>query len=498
MKRSDSNFGIVLNYILIMLTNISSLVLTPTLISGMGKGGYGIYQLVFSVMTLMIVADFGIGTAMIKNLANYNAEGDGKGRENFLYWSFFCYLIFMGAAVVFCVLLGILSPFILRNFTGSETALYMKMLAAMGANTVVLFFQNYFFSVIAGFEKFIYTRICNIARVIARTGLFYAMVVLKKDPASLFLVDIALNILILILYVIYVKKLDIRIKNHGYESSEFKKNIKNMLSLYIMPVAENSYWMLSNLIIAAVFGPDDVTIFALAATFGLIFQQIIGTISYFKMPKVSNIWNNREEFREKYVFESSCFQAALSGAVLIGFTVFGHTFLKVWTGISHETIYYIGLVMMSALFFPLSQAMLEMVLYAQNKYFWRAALMVLTTVLNTVLMLFFSRAFGIFGTAAAVFVSMIVVRFVLMDVLYIKSGLGFKKFTVGVVFRILPLTAAAMALGIIVDRMFFENMGLTLLLGLAIFIVYLFSLYFFYLPDSQKQDLRNLIFRRKS
>ena len=498
MVKSENNIGIALNYILIIITNLSSIILAPRLIHGMGEEIYGIYIVVFQIMTFFAVADFGMGTTVIRNIVKYNVNKNNKDRDNYIFWTALTYLLFVLVVLLVSVIFYAFSPLVFANtFSAANLKLFKLMFLIMVLNCIFLFAQNFLFAVIAGFEKFTYTRVCQIVKIIIRTALFIALVFTEYNPVYLFLVDLVLNILIIIFYAVYAFRLGVRPKPYKRSRIAILDNLKNMFWLYIMPVSENSFWAVCNVLIAATINSESVTVFSLAVTFCLIFQQIIATLSYFKMPVVTKHWITQENGPEftQYVHESSHMQAALSGAVLIGYIVFGKAFLTLWVGADFSITYFLGVWMMSAMFFPMTQSMLEAVLYARNKYFLRAVVFISSTVFNSVLSFFFLKWFGIIGGACAVAISTLLFKLIVMDVYFVKIGINIKLFIIDITGKIL-LFAAPLAIAGFAVVYLTESLLIQVIAGFVIFFVYLLSVYKFYLPKSQRIYLKSLFLRK--
>ena len=67
--------GAILNYIVIVLNILVTLLYTPYMLRMMGQNEYGLYALVASVIAYLTVLDFGIGNAIVRYTAKFRAEG---------------------------------------------------------------------------------------------------------------------------------------------------------------------------------------------------------------------------------------------------------------------------------------------------------------------------------------------------------------------------------------------------------------------------------------
>mgnify|MGYP003613230898 CR=1 FL=1 len=81
MKINQVKTGIILSYVIIGLSNLTGLLLTPYMLRSLGKSEYGLYSLIGAFVGYLSVLDFGLGNAIVRYVAKYRAEGDKKGEE---------------------------------------------------------------------------------------------------------------------------------------------------------------------------------------------------------------------------------------------------------------------------------------------------------------------------------------------------------------------------------------------------------------------------------
>ena len=79
--KNETNIGIVLNYLLIVVTNLSSLFLSPFFLRSFGESLNGIYILVFSFLGFFIIAEFGIGTGAVKTITVLDERNEPENRD---------------------------------------------------------------------------------------------------------------------------------------------------------------------------------------------------------------------------------------------------------------------------------------------------------------------------------------------------------------------------------------------------------------------------------
>ena len=72
-------------YASIVITTALNLILTSLYLRTLGKDGYGLYQMIYSIAQYILILDMGISTVMVRYLVEYNSKGDNEGAENFAF-----------------------------------------------------------------------------------------------------------------------------------------------------------------------------------------------------------------------------------------------------------------------------------------------------------------------------------------------------------------------------------------------------------------------------
>jgi O-antigen/teichoic acid export membrane protein len=213
------------------------------------------------------------------------------------------------------------------------------------------------------------------------------------------------------------------------------------------------------------------------------------------MPQLAELWLDKErpEVFRKYVLSSGCLQAGILGLILTGYILAGRMFLHIWLGASvgDATIisYLIGLIMMSAMFFPLSQSMLEVSMYAQNKYFARTVILTLNAVCSSLLLWPAVAAFGLLGAAATLGASTFVFNFISMNLYYSKIYKHVKEFVIKVLLKTLLCIAVSSAIGLLIIQQNPSSVLISAVGTLAGVLVYgVLAYYLLYRSNKLKQN----------
>ncbi|HIR11820.1 MAG TPA: oligosaccharide flippase family protein, partial [Candidatus Fimenecus excrementavium] len=76
--------GVIYSNILMVVEIFSTMLFTPFLIRTLGQAEYGVYQLVTSLTSYLVLLDLGVGNSVIRYVAKYRADNDIQAQKKFL------------------------------------------------------------------------------------------------------------------------------------------------------------------------------------------------------------------------------------------------------------------------------------------------------------------------------------------------------------------------------------------------------------------------------
>ena len=103
MKINQKKSGVILSYLSQVIQILSGLLYTPIMLRLLGQSEYGLYQLVYSVVSYLSLLSFGFTASYMRFYSRARAKNDlaEVGRLNGMFMT-----IFMAIAVI-CILCGI-------------------------------------------------------------------------------------------------------------------------------------------------------------------------------------------------------------------------------------------------------------------------------------------------------------------------------------------------------------------------------------------------------
>ena len=95
--------GVILSYAGELVKILVSLIYTPIMLRLLGQSEYGLYQLVYSVVSYLSLLSLGFGSSYLRFYSRYKAQKDedGVARLNGMFMLIFC------SISVICVLCGL-------------------------------------------------------------------------------------------------------------------------------------------------------------------------------------------------------------------------------------------------------------------------------------------------------------------------------------------------------------------------------------------------------
>ena len=91
---------------------VSATLFTPFLIRMLGDSEYGVYQLVISITSYLMLFDMGVGNAVIRYIAKYRTNNDIQKQQELLGVVTVFYLIIATIIIIIGVVLCVLFPII--------------------------------------------------------------------------------------------------------------------------------------------------------------------------------------------------------------------------------------------------------------------------------------------------------------------------------------------------------------------------------------------------
>ena len=425
-NKNEVKIGAILSYIIIVVNMIIGVVYTPILTSQLGQSEYGLYSLVTSIISYLTVLDFGFGNAIIVYTARYRANGEKEKQEK-LHGMFFIIYTIIG------IIAGIASAIIWFNadtlFAASMSIEEINkakiLLGILSFNLIVTFPLSIFSSIITAYERFVFSKVLNLARIILNPIIMLILLRLGFKSIGLVTLTTVLNITTLILNYIYCKKkIGIRLKFGKIDGSLLKEIMAYSIWVFLNSIMDKVNWALDQFILGIYAGTAAVAIYSVAGNLNQMYMNFSTAISGVLLPRVTKMEEQKasnKEFTDIFI-KTGRVQYIVMGLIISGFVLYGREFINIlWVGPEYDQSYLIACILMIPVTIPLIQNVGLNILQAKNLYKFRVIVLLIFAVINIIISIILSQIYGAIGAAIGTAISIIGGQIIFMNIFYHKK-----------------------------------------------------------------------------
>jgi O-antigen/teichoic acid export membrane protein len=389
-----------------------ALLITPYIIRNLGVDAYGVFAIVSVVIGYISLIEFGIGTSLIKFIAEYNVKKDYRQINKIISTAFVLYFVLgamgCGFILVFTDFFANSLFYIPANLTDITKFVFMI--------TAITFFYSFVFGVfsniIMGLQRFdIKNKIQIIMRVISSAAsilvlwLGYGLSEFVIVTALFGVIGITINIIIakrLMPEISLIPKyFDIRLIKI-IASFSFAIFISNMIGIIMFNI--------DKLLIGIFLPIEQVTIYTIGATLSLMVYSISSQIAPSILPAASELdaKNNKNAIKE-LILRGTKFAVMLSTPLVIILFTLAHPIVKFWMGSDFEMSVYILQILALGFFVNTFTHALTPTLVGTGNVKIYAYYAIIYIIMNISLSLIFLLKLGVLGAALGTSITLIIV-----------------------------------------------------------------------------------------
>lgn len=496
----NRKIGAILSYVSIIATTIIQLLYTPLLIRNLGQSEYGLYSLINSIIGYLTILDLGFGNAIVVYTAKYRAQKKYE-EEKKLHGMFFIIFCIIGAIAG---LVGLALYFNVNNLFGDtmtdgELHKAKILMLILTFNLVISFSFSIYSSILNAYEKFVYQKLMSILNTILRPLIMIPLLFLGFKSITMVVVITVLNVIILISNYLYCKnKLNIKIKYRGFDKKLFITILSYSIWLFLNAIVDKVNWSVDQFILGIVSGTTAVSIYSIATNFNQIFINLSTAISGVLLPKMTKMIAGKkstEEITNEFI-KVGRLQFIVIFLATSGLILFGKEFIIWWAGKEYESSYYVTLLLVVPMLFPLIQNLGLSIMQAMNKFKFRSIATFIMSVFNILISIFLAKQFGAIGAAFGTTIAIVICNVVIMNIYYFKviklNVLEFwKNILIMFIKYLIPLSI------IVIIMIFTKIYGIksVIIYGFLYTLIYMLTTYFI-VCNSYEKDLIKLFLRK--
>lgn len=497
MKRKT---GAILSYLHIIAEVISTLWITPFVIHTLGDAEYGVYKLVASLTSYLLLLDLGLGNAVVRYVAKYNERNDLDSNRKFLG---LC-LIFYSIISVILIVLGAFMVASFQNvfatgLTASEVELSKRLLKLTILNAAITIGTSVFGNIIIAHSRFAVAKGAAIIQILIRMLLTFGALSLGGDSVSIVLINLLLTIAMrgyYVVYVFFVLKLKPRFKNMDFA---FVKEVISFSAFILLQMVATQINAHTDQVLLGMLVPMSASligIYGVGTQIVQYFQSIGQALGGILMPGVVKLVENNasSEQLQNEMIRIGRYSFAILGIVFVGFLVNGPRFLILWVGPGYDQSYMVAVLLMLAYLFILTESIGTQILWAKNKHQLQSVMKMLIVLVNVGVSIILIRWKPLIGATIGTFLSLMLGDVLVMNLVFRKEiGISLRAYYCGLAKGILPSLVLSATAGCLV-LLFSLPPGLALVLNVGCMIlVYAISMWMFGFNQHEKELLIRLL-----
>jgi len=383
-----------------VITILVTFFFTPYLIEKLGKGQYGIWSLVFSLVAYMKLADIGMNQALARYISKYYALNDWKQLNQIISSAARIYLLvslfIVGLSVV--ISFGVMHHFKMRPEYLKIAQITLVVIATNQAVTY-MFIP---FAALLPFHRADIVNYFDIAQLLLQT---FSIVILLELGYGL----VAMSIIVLMLNIIlHIIRYGIRHRMFPDVSFSFQsitsEKTQQLLSYGMTSLLIVAAWIVifqtDNIIIGRYLSMEAVAVFAVPASIVILLRNSIMAIAIPIVPTISHIETEQDDHRVMDIYlKSSGYLYYLSSYICILLLLYGGPFILLWVKESfNESIVILQVLIVPACIY-LPQMIANSVLFGVSRHIVLFYILAAEAISNIILSLILVHRLGIFGVA---------------------------------------------------------------------------------------------------
>ncbi|WP_299216915.1 oligosaccharide flippase family protein [uncultured Aquimarina sp.] len=500
--------GALLTYLKIFLVNVIGIVITPLIVSYLGKDEYGIFNAIGALIGTIALLDFGLTNTVVRFVAKYRAEKDREGEENFLGTVRILYTVVSALVVISGTVFYFFIDTYFTKFNADELRIAKLMFVILIFNLAIQLPGMIFTGICKGYEKFVFPESVGIIRYILRSLTVVAVLFFGGRAIALVIVDTIFNILTISASAYYVLvKLRVRFKLHKLSKDFILQIFKYSSWIFLFAIVNMLQWKSGSWVLGAISVPKVLGIYGIGIALGTYYGAFSTAISSVFLPRATQMSVNNASGEE--LTDMMIKLGRLSFIILMyifgAFMLYGEQFINLWVGGGESSgsgrysveecreIYNIALIIMIGYTLPLLQAFGNSVLEAKNKLSFKAILYLVFMVLGAVAGGFLAMKYSAIGMIIGLVGAWIIVQNVMNFYYNNKIGLNIIRFFKELFHKTLIVVLLVIAIGYFINYIPGDGWINFIIKGISYTVVFIFTMYSIGMLEYEKELFRKPI-----
>jgi len=432
MKINQLKIGVALSYLSQAVSILTGILYTPIMLRLLGQSEYGLYQLVYSVISYLSLLSMGFTSGYVRFYSRYKVQGDKKmvARLNGLYLTVF-FVITM--ACLFCgtVMLFNAKAVFGDGLTPAELDIAKKLMLLMVINLALNLIRSVFGSNIVANEKFVFERGLNFIHLFLNPFVTLPVLLMGFGSVGMVAVTTGFTVFILVCSVWYCfKVLKMRFAFDKFDVSLFKEIFVFTFFIFINIIVNRINWSIDKFLLGRLIGTVAVAIYGVASQINILYINFSTAISGMFIPRINRlvVENSDNKNISELFIRVGRLQFLVLALIVSGFALFGREFIHVWAGPEYADSYYVGLLLMIPGIIPLIQNLGVEIQKAKNMHKVCAFANLAIAIGNIFLSIPLIKRYSYIGAATGTAITLLLGNAFINWYYYKKIGLDIPKF----------------------------------------------------------------------
>lgn len=417
--------GIAISYIYTILNTVIGLFISAYIIRMMGQTEYGVYQTMTSFATYLTLFQFGTGSIMTRNISLCRKDGSEtqlykKNTSTIWTVAVIQAVIIASISIVFYLMIDVIYQ---KSLTTGQIQ-YGKLLFLIVALKMILtFFIQVLNGIILGCEHYSMSTIVQLVFLLVRTGLVVALLLFKPFAIYLVILDAVLEIIMFIFTYCYCRKnLAASFSFKYFNKKIFMNALPLAMALFLQTIINMANGNVDKFVIGILMSPEAVSVYSIGMFIYTTFSSLTTIPISMYMPKVAADMREGKQGAEltKSLIQPCRLIFLIGGLVLFGFIVIGRQFISIVYGSDYIEAWAIAVVIMIPMLINMSNGVLVNVLDIMNKRLSRSFFLLITTIGNIILTIWWIQTWGMLGAAVATGICTLIGQDLLLNIYYNK------------------------------------------------------------------------------
>lgn len=496
----NRKIGALLSYVHMIFEVLSTLLLTPFIISSLGSAEYGVYKLIAAITSYLLLLDLGMGNSVVRYVAKFKENRDMESSRKYLG---VCMVFYAAVSVAVLLLGGVLilsfQKIFATGLTAAEIALSKRLLLLTVLNAAVTLGTSVFYNILIAYSRFALSKGLSILQIIVRILVTAAALKLGYRSEAIVTINLVLTMLMRGYYVFYVLcVLRLRPQLRGTNAA-FIKDIVSYSAFILLQMVATQINAQADQVLLGMFVTSSaviIGIYGVGAQIVQYFQSVGQALGGVLMPGVVKLVEGGAGPRElqNEMIRIGRYAFTMLGLIFVGFLVNGRSFIRLWAGAEYEQGYYVALMLMFAHMIIMTQSIGTQILWAKNKHQLQSVIKFVIVAGNILLTIFLIRWDPLMGAAIGTVISLLLGDVLSMNIVFKKEiGISLKAYYTGLFKGILPCLLLSALAGTGVKLLPVSGITGLILNVLVMTAVYAAAMWGFGFNKSEKNMVRGLL-----